>query len=188
MRAIRFHRFGDPSVLQLDEVPDPQAGEGQLVVRVFAAGVNPVDTYIRSGIYGARAFPFTPGMDAAGTVESVGPGVTTFRPGERVWTSGTVSGAYAEKALVKLAQAHSLPDPISFAQGAALGVPYTTAWIALFERGAARPGETVLVHGATNGAGRRHEGDWHRRQRTRQETGVRRGRRPRPRSHHPRLS
>jgi NADPH:quinone reductase len=116
-------------------------------------GVNPVDGYIRSGSYARKpTLPYTPGTDIAGTVEQVGAGVTRFAPGGRVYAHNAVGG-YAECALCEEWQAHPLPERISFAQGAALGVPYATAWRALFIRARARAGETVLVHGASGGVG-----------------------------------
>jgi NADPH:quinone reductase len=154
MRSVRVHRPGGPEVLTLEEVARPEAGPGQVLVRVRAAGVNPVDTYVRSGDY-ARVppHPYTPGSDAAGLVESVGEGVSRVRRGDRVYTARTLSGAYAELALCEEAQVHPLPERVSFAQGAAVGVPYATAYRALFQRAGARAGETVLVHGATGGVG-----------------------------------
>jgi NADPH:quinone reductase len=154
MKAVRVHRPGGPEVLVLEEVPRPEAGRGQVLVRVMAAGVNPVDTYIRSGSY-ARVppHPFTPGSDAAGVVESAGDGVSRVRPGDRVYTARTLSGAYAEFVLCEEVQVHRLPEPVSFAQGAAIGTPYATAYRALLQRAAARAGEAVLVHGATGGVG-----------------------------------
>jgi NADPH:quinone reductase len=153
MKAIRVHAFGGPEVLKLEEVPDPKPGSGQVVVRVHAIGVNPVETYIRAGKYGPRQFPFIPGSDTAGVVDSVGPGVTRFKPGDRVYTSGSVSGAYAEKSLSVDSQVHPLPEKITFQQGAALGVPYATAYKALFLRGNAKAGETVFIHGASGTVG-----------------------------------
>jgi NADPH2:quinone reductase len=154
MKAIQVHEFGPPEVMRLEEVPNPQPGPGQVVVRVRAAGVNPVDTYIRAGAYARKPpLPYTPGSDAAGTVESVGEGVSRVRAGDRVYLSGTASGAYAELALCEAAQAHPLPERVSFAQGAGVGVPYATAYRALFYRARAAAGETVLVHGATGGVG-----------------------------------
>src|ERR1700704_4452886 len=101
MKAIRVHEFGGPEVLKLEEGDDPQPGPAQVVVRVKAAGVNPYDTYMRSGAYGARnpQLPFTPGSDAAGIVEAVGPDVTDLAGGDRVFTTGTITGAYAELTL-----------------------------------------------------------------------------------------
>jgi NADPH:quinone reductase len=154
MRAIRVHKFGGPEVLQLEDVPDPRPGPGQVVVRIHAAGVNPVDTYIRSGSYASKpALPYTPGIDAAGVVESVGPEVSRVKPGDRVYVGGTITGAYAELALCKASQVHPVPQRLSYAQGAAVHVPYATAYRALFLRARAVPGEAVLVHGASGGVG-----------------------------------
>src|SRR5438477_9911156 len=140
MKAIRIHAFGDPSVLQLEEVPDPKPGAGQVLIRTKAIGVNPVDTYIRAGRYGDRPFPFTPGLDAAGLVEGTS---------ERVYVHGSVTGTYAELIVCEKNQVHSLPEKLSFPQGAALGVPYTAAYYGLVMRGQAVKGETVLIHGAS---------------------------------------
>lgn len=158
MKAIRVRQFGDPSVMKVEEVPDPKPGENQVLVRIRAAGVNPYDTYMRSGAYAASpALPYTPGADAAGVVEAVGEGVRKVRPGNRVYIGGTAQGraigAYAEMVLCEPAQVHRLPDSVSFSQGAAVNVPYATAWRALFQRANAQPGETVLIHGASGGVG-----------------------------------
>jgi NADPH2:quinone reductase len=153
MKAIRVHEFGDPSVMKLEDVPDPKPGPSQVLVRVKVIGVNPVETYIRAGKYGPRQFPFTPGTDAAGTVEAAGADVKDFKAGDRVYTAGSVSGAYAELTVCEQWQVHRLPEKISFAQGAALGVPYATAYYALYLRGRAMAGETVFVDGASGGVG-----------------------------------
>lgn len=153
MRAIRVHQFGEPSVMQLEDVPDPRPSEGQVLIRAHAIGVNPVDTYIRGGIYGKRDMPYTPGMDAAGVVEAVGGGVTKYKTGDRVYVFGSLTGTYAALVLCKESQVYPLPDRISFEQGSALGVPYATAYRAMFMRGRAVAGETILVHGASGGVG-----------------------------------
>lgn len=153
MKAIRVSEFGPPDVLRLADTPDPEPGAGQLVVQIKAAGINPVDTYIRSGAYGAGAFPYTPGADGAGLVEKVGEGVENLEPGARVYVAGSLSGTYAEKALCRRDHVHALPERISFSQGAAVNVPYATAYYALFDRGRGEPGESLLVHGATGGVG-----------------------------------
>lgn len=154
MKAIRVHEHGGPGVLKLEDVPAPQPGRGQVVVRVQAIGVNPVDTYIRSGMYpSAPPLPYTPGTDAAGVIEAVGEGVEQLRAGARVYVAGTLSGAYAESALCEESQVHTLPEHVSFAQGAAVFVPYATAYRALYQRARAAAGETVLVHGASGGVG-----------------------------------
>src|SRR6476646_2707521 len=153
MKAIRVHAFGGPEVLRLEEVSDPVPGPGQVVVRMRAIGVNPVETYIRQGIYGPKEFPYTPGSDGAGVVESVGTGLRRWKPGDRAYVGGSISGTYAEKALCTEAQVHPLPERVTFAQGAAVHTPYATAYRALHVRGRAAPGEAVLVHGATGGVG-----------------------------------
>lgn len=153
MKAIRVYEFGEPSVLKFEDLPDPTPEAGQVVVKLHAVGVNPVETYIRKGIYGPRQFPFTPGSDAAGLVETVGTGVTRWKIGDRVYVAGSVSGTYAQLALCNATSVHTLPDNVSFEQGAAIGVPYATAHRALHFRGRAEPGETVLIHGATGGVG-----------------------------------
>ena len=158
MKAIRVRQFGDPSVMKLEEVPDPVAGPGQVLVKINAAGVNPVDTYIRAGQYGALpALPYTPGADGAGIVEAVGGDVHEFARDDRVYIGGTVAGraygSYAGKALCTPDQVHRLPKNISFQQGAGVNIPYVTAWRALFDKGRAQPGETVLIHGASGAVG-----------------------------------
>lgn len=153
MKAIRVHEFGGPEALRLEETADPQPGPGQVLVRVEAIGINPVDTYIRSGSYGKRPLPYTPGSDAAGTVEIVGEGVLAVKAGDRVYLAGTITGAYAEKALCTAAQVRPLPAQLSFAQGAAVHVPYYTAYFGLHNRARALPGEVLLVHGASGGVG-----------------------------------
>jgi NADPH:quinone reductase len=154
MKAIRVHQTGEPEVLQLEELSDPQPGAGQVLVRMRAIGVNPVETYIRSGKYPALpSFPYTPGTDGAGVVEFVGPGITRFAPGDRVYTAKTLTGAYAELALCLESQVHRLPDRVSFEQGAAVNIPYATAYRALFCKARAVLGETVLIHGASGGVG-----------------------------------
>ena len=154
MKAIRVKEFGPPEVMQLEETPDLIPAAGQVLVRVSAAGVNPVDTYIRSGIYRPDLkLPYTPGLDAAGIISAVGPDVRHRKVGQRVYVAWSLSGTYAEAVLCKEFQTHPLPDRISFSQGAAIGVPYGTAFRALFQRAHAVAGETVLVHGASGGVG-----------------------------------
>jgi NADPH:quinone reductase len=158
MRAIVVRAFGDPEVLALETVPDPMPQKGQVLVRVKAAGVNPVDTYMRSGSYARKpALPYVPGVDGAGVVEAVGPEVGGIRAGQRVYVSGPVSGGlngtYAELVVCAEASVHPLPERITFQQGAGVNTPYATALRALMQRGQARPGEWVLVHGASGGVG-----------------------------------
>lgn len=154
MKAIRVHEFGGPEVMTLEDVPDLQPGAGQVLVTVKAAGINPVDTYIRSGQYAKRpALPYTPGMDSAGVVASVGEEVIGLTAGDRVYTAGSGTGTYAGQTLCSESQVHPLPEHVSYQQGAAMGVPYGIAYRALFNRAVVKAGETVLVHGATGGVG-----------------------------------
>jgi NADPH2:quinone reductase len=137
MKAIRVHQYGGPEVLKWEDAPDPKPAAGQVLVRRCAIGVNPVDTYVRSGNYTDNTtLPFTPGSDGAGVVEAVGNGVKHFKRGARVYmfatTSGSRAGAYAELAVCTPSQIYPLPGNTSFAQGAAIGVPYGTAYRARF--------------------------------------------------------
>jgi NADPH2:quinone reductase len=159
MRAIVVREFGGPDVMRVEERPTPKPGAGQVLVRVHAAGVNPVDAYIRSGTYARKpALPYVPGSDGAGEVESVGADVSGFKHGDRVYIAGDNvtpmgQGTYAEYTICAPTQLHRLPPKVTYGQGASLGVPYATAYRALFYKANARPGETVLVHGATGGVG-----------------------------------
>jgi NADPH:quinone reductase len=165
MHAIVVRRLGGPEVLRLEEVPLPHPGPGEVLVRLYAAGVNPADTYVRSGIAGQPSLPYTPGDDAAGVVAEVGAGDVARAagadlgdappptPGQRVYLYASIGGTYAEYALCRPQHVLVLPDGLSFAQGAAIGVPYGTAYRALFQRADAVAGETVLVHGASGAVG-----------------------------------
>lgn len=148
MKAIRVHKFGGPEVLQWEEAPDPKPGPSQVLLRARAVGVNPVETYLRAGSNSKLALPYTPGSDAAGEVVA-----GDLPAGTRVYTSGTVTGAYAELIVCEKACVHPLPERLSFAQGAAINIPFATAWRALFQRGRLIPGETVLIHGGSGGVG-----------------------------------
>ena len=154
MKAIRVHGFGGPEVLKLEDVATPKPSDGEVLVRIHAAGVNPYDTYMRAGTYAVKpTLPYTPGSDGAGTIEAVGEEVKKVRPGDRVYTGRTVTGAYAEYALALEEQVHPLPANIDFKQGAGIWVPYGTAYHALHHSAKAHASETVLVHGASGGVG-----------------------------------
>jgi NADPH:quinone reductase len=154
MKAILVRQFGGPEVLKLEDVPTPKPAAGQVLVRIHDAGVNPYDTYMRNGTYAVKPpLPYTPGSDGAGIVDAVGGGVTRVKPGDRVYTAKTVTGAYAEYALALESQVHPLAPKVSFAQGASVWVPYGTAYHALFHSAEARASETVLIHGASGGVG-----------------------------------
>lgn len=155
MKAIRVRQFGPPDVLQIEEVPDPIPGEGQVVIRVRAAGANPLDTYLRSGAKIGDylpVLPWTPGNDAAGVVESVGGGIAHFKKGDRVYAQ-PLTGAYAEQALCNASQVYPLPENITFPQATCINVPCRTAFYALFELARAKAEQVVLIHGASGSVG-----------------------------------
>jgi NADPH:quinone reductase len=154
MKAIVVREFGAPEVLKHEEIPTPKPAAGQVLIRIHAAGVNPYDTYMRTGTYAVKPpLPYTPGSDGAGIVESVGDGVKNLKAGDRVYIAKSVTGAYAEYALALESQAHPLPSKISFAQGAGVWVPYGTAYHALYHSAEVHASETVLIHGASGGVG-----------------------------------
>ena len=153
MKAVVVREFGPPGVMALEEAPPPKPGSGQVVIRVHAAGVNPVDTYIRAGAYARKpSLPYTPGTDIGGQVHAIGAGVRQVQEGDRVYAHGAIGG-YAEFAICDEWKVYPLPDRLTSQQGAAIGVPYGTAWRALLMRAQARAGEAVLVHGASGGVG-----------------------------------
>lgn len=138
----------------LSDVVVPAPGDHQVLIKVHACGVNPVETYIRSGTYRRTPpLPYTPGTDVAGIIESIGSNVSAFKKGDRVFTSSTISGGYAEYALAAEHTVYALPANLDFRQGAAIGIPYFTAYRALLHRAHVKAGESVLVHGASGGVG-----------------------------------
>jgi NADPH2:quinone reductase len=157
MRAIVVRQFGGPEVLQLGDAENRAPGPTEVTVRVKAAGINPYEVYMRTGNYAIKPpLPYVPGSDAGGLIEAVGHEVKGFKPGDRVYTYSAekaLIGTYADTVTCDAKYVHHLGVHVSFAQGAAIGVPYTTAYRALFHRGRGLPGETVLVHGATGGVG-----------------------------------
>ena len=154
MKAIVVQEYGEPEVMKIEEIDTPEPGDGQVLVKIHAAGVNPVDTYLRTGIHAhAPELPYTPGKDGAGVVERVGNGVTQFKPGDRVYTAGAVTGTYAEYSISTDTQLGKLPDNVSFEKGAGIWTPYATSYRALFQKARAKAGETVLIHGASGGVG-----------------------------------
>ncbi len=154
MKAIVVREFGAPEVMKLEDVATPKPGPGEVLVRVHAAGVNPVDTYLRTGIHAhAPRLPYTPGKDAAGVVDAVGEDVTRWNAGDRVYTADSLTGTYAEHSLCREDQLGRLPDNVSFEKGAGVWTPYATSYRALFQKAGAKAGETVLIHGASGGVG-----------------------------------
>ncbi|XP_063795141.1 quinone oxidoreductase-like isoform X2 [Pseudophryne corroboree] len=160
MRAIRVLEFGKPDVLKLfTDVPLPSPGDDQVLIRVHACGVNPVETYIRAGVYARKPnLPYTPGSDVAGVVDGVGQNVTLFKKGDRVFTTGTITGGYAEYTVAAEDTVFPLPEKLNYKQGAAISAPYFTAYRALFTKARGRAGEVVLIHGASGGEAAGGEG------------------------------
>lgn len=154
MKAIVIREFGAPEVMKLEEIAAPEPVGNQILVRVKAAGVNPVDTYIRAGAYPQKpVLPYTPGKDAAGIVEKIGENMTKFALGDRVLTADAGSGTYAEFCLSDENHLIKLPENVSFEQGAGVFVPFATAYRAIFQKARAKKGETILIHGASGGVG-----------------------------------
>jgi NADPH:quinone reductase-like Zn-dependent oxidoreductase len=154
MKAVRAHGYGDAEVLRFEDAPLPSPGEGEVLVRVFAAGVNPVDWKLRAGYfsdYVLPAMPFIPGRDVSGIVESVGPGVTRFEQGDSVF--GNASGAYAQYAVAKEAEIAYKPLTVDHIHAAAIPLAALTAWQALFEVAGLKEDQRLLVHGAAGGVG-----------------------------------
>lgn len=154
MKAIIVREFGDPGVMRIEGVDTPTPSGTQVLVRVHAAGVNPVDTYLRTGMHAhAPKLPYTPGKDGAGIVDSVGEAVTRWKPGDRVYMADSLTGTYAEYTLCEEVQLGLLPDNVGFEQGAGVWTPYATSYRALFQMAGTKAGENVLVHGASGAVG-----------------------------------
>lgn len=150
---MRVHAHGGPEVLQLDSVPYPEPGEGEVAIRITAAGVNYPDLLVVFGTYQVLPpCPFIPGKEVAGTVTAVGAGVTGMSPGDRVMAQ-LEHGGYATHVVAPARSTWCIPDTMGFADAAAMGLVYQTAWFALMERGGFKSGQTVLVTGAAGGVG-----------------------------------
>lgn len=153
MQAVRIHQFGGPDVLQVEELPMPEAGAGEIRIQVMAAGVNPIDWKIRNG-FGGAPLPLTMGLDVAGVVDQAGAGVELFQRGDRVFGEAMPeNGGYAEYTLAKASTMALLPKSLDFVQAAAIPIAGITAWQALFDVGGVQAGQQVLIHGAAGGVG-----------------------------------
>jgi NADPH:quinone reductase-like Zn-dependent oxidoreductase len=154
MQAIRIHEFGGAEALRLESIPRPAPGAGELLVRVRAAGVNPVDWKVRSGSFGS-ALPFTPGFDVSGEVAAVGEGVEAFAVGDEVYAYLSLQrgGGYAEYAIVKVEEAALKPKRLPHMQAAGVPLAALTAWQALVDKADLQPGQTVLIHAGAGGVG-----------------------------------
>jgi NADPH:quinone reductase len=159
MKAIRINQFGDPSVLNYTDAAEPIPGSNEVRVRLYAAGVNPNDAYVRTGTYSfyIPELPYTPGFDGAGIVEAIGEGVEHLKTGDRVFVAALLAkkntGTYSQKVVCDAEAVHLLPESVTYEEGAALGIPAMAAYRALFHRANIKAGETVLIHGASGGVG-----------------------------------
>ena len=152
MKAMRAHQFGGPEVLRLEEAPDPQVQAGQIQIRVRTAGINPADLVRLSGRLGTPPLPYIPGTDVCGEVEAVGAGVTHVKSGDRVY-GRAFAGGYAEKTCLMGTETIALPANLSWEEGAAIPIPFFTAYRALYHKAQLRPGETVLISAGGGGVG-----------------------------------
>ena len=158
MRAIQIQEFGDPEVLRVQEISIPVPGPGELLVRVHAAAVNPVDTSIRAGRAGGlsgASLPYVPGFDVSGTVTAIGSGVDVFEVDDEVFAMVNLrrGGTYAEYVIILENEAALKPARVSHAEAAAIPLVALTAWQALFEVAKLQPGQTILIHAGAGGVG-----------------------------------
>jgi NADPH:quinone reductase-like Zn-dependent oxidoreductase len=152
MKAMRAHQFGGPEQLKLEDAPEPQVQPGQVMIRVRAAGINPADLVRLSGRLGSLPLPYIPGTDVCGEVERLGAGVSNIREGQRIF-GRALTGGYAERTCLAAEEAISLPAKLSFEEGAAIPIPFYTAYHALHNKAAVKNGETVLVSAGGGGVG-----------------------------------
>ena len=154
-RAVRVPAAGPSSIMKIETMPPlAKPNKGEISVLVKYVGVNPVETYIRSGVYATvPPYPFTPGGCCSGIVTSIGEGVDKFAIGDRIYSARTISGSYAERSLIQASYAWHLPSNIGFDEGAALGVPYHTAYRAVFTKARVKSKQTILIHGASGAVG-----------------------------------
>ena len=157
MKAARGHAYGGPDVLKVEDAPRPEPKDDEILVRVFAAGVNPVDAKVRAGAFKqpGAPMPFIPGYDISGVVEKTGAKATKFKAGDEVYAYLSLErgGAYAEYAIAKESELAAKPKTLTHEQAAAVPLAALTAWQALFEKAKLTEGQTVLIHGGSGGVG-----------------------------------
>ena len=158
MKAVRIHNYGGPEVLKFEDAPAPQPGPGEVLVRIHAAAVNPVDWKVRAGRLKERIqypLPLIPGWDFSGVVEATGPGVTRLKKGDEVYARPDIArnGAYAEYIVAKESEVAFKPKSVDHVQAAAIPLAALTAWQALFDTAGLKAGQKVLIHGAAGGVG-----------------------------------
>ena len=158
MKAVRFHTFGDPDVLVYEDAPKPESKDGEVLIQVAAAGINPVDAMVESGAMEkevSHSLPLIPGWDVAGTIAALGPGVTGFAVGDAVFAFADIrhDGAYAEFIALPADLVTSKPASVNFTAAASIPLAGTTAWEALAEQANLQSGQTILIHGAGGSVG-----------------------------------
>ena len=153
MEAVIVTKNGDPDVFEIQELPTPSPGPGEVCIRVSKAGINFADILARMGLYpGAPSPPFTPGMEVSGTIHALGPDVEDFAVGDRVVGSGT-NGGYSTHTIANSKVVFKIPDEISFEIAAAFPAVYFTSYLMVIHPGALQKNESILIHGAAGGVG-----------------------------------
>lgn len=154
MKAIRIHEFGGPEVLKYEDIPEPEPGPDEIRIKIFAAGVNPIDWKIRRGYIGSLPLPSTMGLDVAGTVDMVGQDETSFQPGDEVFAKVAIGkGGYAEYTVAGLTEMALKPKSIGFVESAAIPTAGLAAWQSIFNLAGLGKEQSVLIHGAAGGVG-----------------------------------
>jgi NADPH:quinone reductase-like Zn-dependent oxidoreductase len=158
IKAVRIHSYGGPEVLQYEDAPRPEPAEGEVLIRVYGAGVNPVDWKVRAGYLKAfipYSLPLIPGWDVSGVIEETGANVSRLKPGDEVYSRPdlTRNGTYAEYVAVRESEVALKPKSIDHIHAAAIPLAALTAWQALFDVGGLSAGQTVLIHAAAGGVG-----------------------------------
>jgi NADPH:quinone reductase-like Zn-dependent oxidoreductase len=154
MKAIRIHEFGGPEVLRYEDVPEPHPGPGEIRIKIFAAGVNPMDWKVRRGYISSLPLPAIMGLDVAGTVDIVGQGETSFQPGDEVFAKVAIGkGGYAEYTVARPTEVAMKPKSIGFIESASIPTAGLAAWQSIFDLARLEKGQSILIHGAAGGVG-----------------------------------
>ena len=154
MKAIRIHEFGGPEVLKYEDVPEPKPGNGEIRIKIIAAGVNPMDWKVRRGYISSLHLPTIMGSDVAGTVDMVGQGEASFQPGDEVFAKVAIDkGGYAEYTIARTSEMALKPKSIGFIESASIPTAGLAAWQSIFDLAGLEKGQSILIHGAAGGVG-----------------------------------